>query len=177
MDDEKETSELKKLMEIILNEEEATINAIPLAVKSLRIVDWKIYKEGKISYYQIIRAGGKSNMYLFFTQMLTSFDREDLYKLIKSKYRSTRPVEDLDLLLWDDLKTTFEPHIEDVVWRKQQGYKVLEWKLYDSCGLHSLRMQSMQVFILVEKTYPLTPSTLLMMLEKKLKIDYQSKKA
>ncbi|GJT83256.1 reverse transcriptase domain-containing protein [Tanacetum coccineum] len=49
--------------------------------------------------------------------------------------QSTRPVEDLDLILWGDLKTMFEPHVEDKVWRNQQEYKVLDWKLYDSCGL------------------------------------------
>nr|GEU98612.1 hypothetical protein [Tanacetum cinerariifolium] len=104
--DDKETTELKKLMEIIPNEEDVAIDAIPLAVN----------------------------------QMLTSFDREDLedlYKLIKAKYGSTKPVEDLDLLLWGDLKTMFEPHVEDVVWRKQQGYKVLVRKLYDSSEVHS----------------------------------------
>ncbi|GJY59490.1 hypothetical protein Tco_0459382 [Tanacetum coccineum] len=42
-------------------------------------------------------------------------DLEDLYKLVKAKYESTRPVEDLDLLLWGDLKTMFEPHIKDEV--------------------------------------------------------------
>nr|GEW95103.1 hypothetical protein [Tanacetum cinerariifolium] len=36
--DDKETTELKQLMEIILDEEEVAINAIPLAVKSPRIV-------------------------------------------------------------------------------------------------------------------------------------------
>nr|GEV83638.1 putative ribonuclease H-like domain-containing protein [Tanacetum cinerariifolium] len=58
--DDKETSELKQLMEIIREKEEVAIDAIALAVKSLRIVNWKIYKEGKKSYYQIIRADGKS---------------------------------------------------------------------------------------------------------------------
>nr|GEY91160.1 hypothetical protein [Tanacetum cinerariifolium] len=33
------------------DEEEVAIDAIPLAVKSPRIVDWKIHKEGKKSYY------------------------------------------------------------------------------------------------------------------------------
>nr|GEU33177.1 hypothetical protein [Tanacetum cinerariifolium] len=102
---------------------------------------------------------------------------EDLYKLLKAKFKSTRPVEDLDLLLWDDLKTMFEPRVEDKVWKLQQGYKVLNWKLYDFCGVHSLIMQSMQVYMLVEKTYPLTPPTLSMMLEKKLQIDYPSEMA
>ncbi|GJR69637.1 hypothetical protein Tco_0015702 [Tanacetum coccineum] len=49
VDDEKETAELKQCMEIIPDEEEVTIDAIPLDVKSPRIVDWKIHKEGKKS--------------------------------------------------------------------------------------------------------------------------------
>ncbi|GJV06380.1 putative reverse transcriptase domain-containing protein [Tanacetum coccineum] len=52
-----------------------------------------------------------------------------------------KTVESMDYLLWNDLKTMFEPHVEDAIWRNQQGYKVLEWKLYDSCGVHSLMMQ------------------------------------
>ncbi|GKD91124.1 hypothetical protein Tco_1366631 [Tanacetum coccineum] len=86
--------------------------------KSLSIVDWKIHKEGKKSYYQIIRADGSSKMYLVFSHMLKSFDKDDLetlYKLVKAKYRSTRPVEDLDFVLYGDLKTMFEPHVEDNV--------------------------------------------------------------
>ncbi|GKF32469.1 hypothetical protein Tco_0102267, partial [Tanacetum coccineum] len=180
VEDDKEKAEIKKLMEIIPDEEEVAIDAIHLAVKSPSIVGWKIYKEGRKSYYQIIRADGKSQMYMFISQMLKSFEREDLedlYKLVKGKYESTKPVEDLDLLLWGDLKTMFEPHIEDAVWRNQQAYKVLDWKLYDSCGVHSLRMQHMQIYMLVEKKYPLAPLTLSMMLKKKLNIDYESKMA
>ncbi|GJU90805.1 hypothetical protein Tco_1303228 [Tanacetum coccineum] len=74
-------------------------------------------------------------------------DLEDLYKLVKAKYESTRPVEDLDLILWGDLKTMFEPHVED------------------------------KIYMLVEKKYPLAPLTLSMMLEKKLMIDYESEMA
>nr|GEU92179.1 hypothetical protein [Tanacetum cinerariifolium] len=82
VDDEKETTELKKLMEIITNEEEVEIDAISLAVKPLKIVDWKIHKEGKKRNYQIIRANGNSKMYMVFNQMLKEFDREDLYDLV-----------------------------------------------------------------------------------------------
>ncbi|GJZ56757.1 hypothetical protein Tco_0612251 [Tanacetum coccineum] len=123
VEDDKETAELKQLMKIIPDEEEVAIDVIPLAVKSPSIVGWKIYKEGRKSYYQIMRADGKSQMYMFFSQMLKSFDREDLedlYKLVKAKYKSTRPI-----------------------------------------------------YMLVEKKYPLAPLTLLMMLEKKLNIDYE----
>nr|GEX54143.1 putative reverse transcriptase domain-containing protein [Tanacetum cinerariifolium] len=137
-------------MEIIPDKEEVEIDAFPLAIKSPRIIDWKIYKEGKKNYYQIIRADRKTQMYMVFSKMLESFDREDLvalYNLVKAKFKSTRPMEDLDLLLWGDLKTMFEPHVED------------------------------ETYMLVDKTYPLTPPTLTMMLEKKLQIDYQSKMA
>nr|GEW59700.1 hypothetical protein [Tanacetum cinerariifolium] len=131
--------------------------------------------KGNKSYYQIIRADGKSKMYMVFNRMLKEFDREDLedlYNLVKAKYGSTRPVEDLDLLLWGDLKTMFEPHVEDQVWKKQHGYRVLECKLYDSCRVHSLRMQSVHIYMLVEKKYPLTAPTLTDMLNKKPQADY-----
>nr|GEU77340.1 hypothetical protein [Tanacetum cinerariifolium] len=99
-------------------------------------------------------------------------DLETLWKFVKAKYGSTRPVEDLSLLLWGDLKTMFEPHVEDQVWKKQQGYKVLEWKLCDSCGVHSLRMKSVHIYMLVENKYPLTAPTLIDMLNKKLHADH-----
>ncbi|GKA90246.1 hypothetical protein Tco_0812116 [Tanacetum coccineum] len=81
VDDEKEIAELKQLIEVIPNEEEVTINAIPLATKPPTIVDWKIHKEGKKSYYQIVRADGKSQMYRIFRQILKSFSREDFEDL------------------------------------------------------------------------------------------------
>nr|GEU80344.1 retrovirus-related Pol polyprotein from transposon TNT 1-94 [Tanacetum cinerariifolium] len=78
VEDDKETTKLKQLMKIIPDEEDVAIDAIPLAVKPPGIVDWKIYKEEMKSYYQIIRADGKSKMYMLFSQMLQSFDKEDL---------------------------------------------------------------------------------------------------
>ncbi|GJZ07051.1 hypothetical protein Tco_0540844 [Tanacetum coccineum] len=116
-DESRKQLRIKVLMEIVPDEEEIAIDAIPLAVKPPRIIDWKIHRKGKKSYYQIVRADGKSQMYLVFSHMLKSFDREDLkdlYKLVKARYGSTRPVEDLDLVLWNDLKNMFEPHVEDV---------------------------------------------------------------
>ncbi|GJS74908.1 hypothetical protein Tco_0724789 [Tanacetum coccineum] len=160
VDEDKETAELQSLIEVIPDEKEVVIDVVPLATKPSTIVDWKIHKEGKKSYYQIIRADGKSQMYRVFSQMLKSFSREDLYKLVKAKYESTRPVEDLDLILYGDLKTMFEPYVKDQVWKNQDDYNVLDWMLYDSCGVHSLRMQHVYIHMLVENKYPLTPSTI-----------------
>ncbi|GKC10428.1 hypothetical protein Tco_1007210 [Tanacetum coccineum] len=180
VDEDREIAELQSLIKVIPDEEEVAIDVVPLATKPPSIVDWKIHKEGKKSYYQIIRADGKSQMYRIFSQMLKSFSREDLedlYKLVKAKYGSTRPVEDLDVILYGDLKTMFEPHVEDQVWKNQDDYKVLDWKLYDSCGVHSLRMQHVYIHMLVEKRYPLKPSTITDMLNKKLQVDYLNEMA
>ncbi|GJW44296.1 hypothetical protein Tco_0073095 [Tanacetum coccineum] len=57
VDDDKETRELKQCMKIISDDgDDVTIEATPLSTKSPTIVDYKIYKEGKKSYFQIIRA-------------------------------------------------------------------------------------------------------------------------
>ncbi|GJZ42439.1 hypothetical protein Tco_0589325 [Tanacetum coccineum] len=66
VEEDKETAELQSLMKVIPDEEEVAVAAIPLATKPLSIVDWKILKEGKISYNQIIRADGSSkSLYVF----------------------------------------------------------------------------------------------------------------
>ncbi|GJY44206.1 hypothetical protein Tco_0432419 [Tanacetum coccineum] len=102
VDEDKNTAKLQSLMKVISDKEEVTIDVVPLATKPPTIVDWKIHKEGKKSYYQIVRADGKSQMYRVFSLMLKIFsseDLEDLYKLVKAKYGSTRPIKDMDLLL------------------------------------------------------------------------------
>ncbi|GKA85219.1 putative ribonuclease H-like domain-containing protein [Tanacetum coccineum] len=74
VDEDKETAELQSLMQVIPDEEEVAIDAVPLDTKPLTIVDWKFHKEGKNNYYQIIRADESSKMYKVFSQMLKSFD-------------------------------------------------------------------------------------------------------
>ncbi|GJW24122.1 hypothetical protein Tco_0037933 [Tanacetum coccineum] len=63
MEDDKEIAELQSTIEVIPDEEEVEVDAIPLATNPPSIVDWNIIKEGKISYYQIIRADGNSKRY------------------------------------------------------------------------------------------------------------------
>ncbi|GJZ05348.1 hypothetical protein Tco_0538623 [Tanacetum coccineum] len=53
-------------------------------------------------------------------------------KLVKAKHGNTRPEEGYERVLWGDLKTMFEHHVEDLIWRKLQGKKVLLWRLSDS---------------------------------------------
>nr|GEW93554.1 hypothetical protein [Tanacetum cinerariifolium] len=54
-----DSAELKNCLEIVLeDEDDVTVNATPLYLKSLTIIDYKIHKEGKKNYFKIIRADG-----------------------------------------------------------------------------------------------------------------------
>ncbi|GKC20209.1 hypothetical protein Tco_1022359 [Tanacetum coccineum] len=102
LEEDKETTELQRLIEVVPDIKEVAIDAIPLATKPSNIVDYKINKEGKKTYYQIIKANGSSKMYLVFSHMLKSFDREDLetlWKLVKAKHGSTRLEEGYERVL------------------------------------------------------------------------------
>ncbi|GJY79302.1 hypothetical protein Tco_0485103 [Tanacetum coccineum] len=132
--EDKESEELKQCLEIILDDgDDVTIDATPLSTKSPTIVDYKIYKEGKKGYFQIIKADGNSQMYLTFGKMLKNFNREDLevlWSIFKARFKKTGPVNYMDNFLLLNLKTMFEHHVEDIVWKNQQGLvKVMNLKL------------------------------------------------
>nr|GEW53051.1 hypothetical protein [Tanacetum cinerariifolium] len=58
---ENESAKLKRCLEIIPGDnDDVTIEATPLSSKSPTIVDYKIYKEGKKSFFKIIRADDKA---------------------------------------------------------------------------------------------------------------------
>ncbi|GJS73656.1 hypothetical protein Tco_0706497 [Tanacetum coccineum] len=144
-------ADMKKHMEIVPNNKVA-INAIPLATKPPIIVDWKIIKEGKMGYFQIIKDDGSSRRYSSTIKMLQNIDREDLetlWKLVKAKHGNTRPEEAYEIVLWGDLKVMFEPDVESKVWRNLQGHKVTVWKLFSSSGVHFVRFQNLHIFMLL----------------------------
>nr|GEU51225.1 hypothetical protein [Tanacetum cinerariifolium] len=59
--DENEYVELKRCLQLSLdNRDDVTIDATPLSSKSPTIVDYKIEKEGRKSFLQIIKADGNS---------------------------------------------------------------------------------------------------------------------
>nr|GEZ28602.1 hypothetical protein [Tanacetum cinerariifolium] len=96
VEDDKESEELMGCLKIILDDgDDVTIDTTPLSNKT-QIIDYKIYKEGKKSDFQNFRAYGNSQMYLTF-------------------------MDDMDSFLSHNLKTMFEHHVKDIVWRNQQG--------------------------------------------------------
>ncbi|GKB19864.1 hypothetical protein Tco_0853787 [Tanacetum coccineum] len=99
----------------IVQDDEVAIDAIPLVTKPPVIVEWKIIKEGKMGYFQLIRADRSSKRYSSMIQMLQNIDRGDLetlWKLVKAKHKNIKPEEAYERVLWGDLKVIFEPDVE-----------------------------------------------------------------
>ncbi|GJR67798.1 hypothetical protein Tco_0013863 [Tanacetum coccineum] len=129
----------------IVQDDEVSIDAIPLSTKPPMIVEYKIDKEGKMGYFKLIRADGSSKRYSSMIQMLQGIDREDLetlWKLVKAKHGLRRQEEDYERVLWGDLKVMFELDVESEVWRNLQRYNVTVWKLFSSSGVHFLQLLS-----------------------------------
>ncbi|GKD43752.1 hypothetical protein Tco_1268397, partial [Tanacetum coccineum] len=79
-DNDQEEAEMKTHIEIV-KDDEVAIDAIPLATKPPVIVKYKIFKEGKFVYFQLIRADGSLKRYLSMIKMLQNINREDLETL------------------------------------------------------------------------------------------------
>ncbi|GKA50736.1 hypothetical protein Tco_0743809 [Tanacetum coccineum] len=157
--------------------EEESLDVESLATK-YPIVDWEtqILANDKY-YYQIKRADGSVKHYKIFSAMLYDFDRQDvleLYRLVKDRFQTASP-EGYDLLLWGDLKTLIEPNEEDEIWRNQQDWNLINWKLHNFCRVHVLLMDTgLVIHMMVEKKYPLSQDTLSKMLSRRLEVDHQS---
>ncbi|GKB91646.1 hypothetical protein Tco_0963918 [Tanacetum coccineum] len=139
IEDDVEKEELKVYLDLVPREEFAM--EIKYLATKYPIVDWKTHVlTENFMYYQIFRANRSSKNYKIFSKMLDDFDRQDvldLHRLVKARYMTSSP-EGYDLMLWGDLKILFEPDEEDEVWRNQHEYKLISWRLFDSCGIHIL---------------------------------------
>nr|GEZ50367.1 hypothetical protein [Tanacetum cinerariifolium] len=146
---EQETEELKKCLQIVPEDDDDVYeNTTPLALKIL-IVDYKIHTERNKPYFKIIRADGNHKLFMSFSTMMKNFDREDLesfWKIVRERFEKTEPNNFTDDYLVNTLKIMFEkPNVEA------------------------------NIFLLVEKMYPLTYFTLEQMVnDVRLEVNYES---
>nr|GEZ14694.1 hypothetical protein [Tanacetum cinerariifolium] len=85
-----DTAKVNRFLEKVLkDDDDVVIEATPLSYKSPITFDSKIYIEGKKSYFKIIR----------------------------ERFKKTKPVDDMENLLLQTLKTMFEPHVEGIIWK------------------------------------------------------------
>ncbi|GJS54335.1 hypothetical protein Tco_0627697 [Tanacetum coccineum] len=139
------------------------------------IINWEIYIEGTRKYWKIIRVGNHTKVHHFFDDMLKAFDRDDLvmlWSLVKEKFNSIEPTYDKEREIWVQLKRLFEPDTDDELWKLQKHIHDLAWKIYDSYGVHHMTTEKgIDIYMLVEKEYPLPRGTLTLMLVAKLMVE------
>nr|GEY73359.1 hypothetical protein [Tanacetum cinerariifolium] len=109
-------------------------------------------------------------------------DREDLNQLwaLVKEYLSIRPAtSEKEMKLWVELKRLYEPDPEDQLWTLTQNFMhaPVEWKLYDLSGVHHVTTKDKEIFMLVEKDYPLRKGLALVMISYKLQVENYSQMA
>ncbi|GJU86584.1 hypothetical protein Tco_1294130 [Tanacetum coccineum] len=94
-------------------------------------------------------------------------------KLVKERFE-TASAEGYEKLLWGDLITLFEPSEEDEIWKAQQDYTLISWRLFDSYGIHLLLIDTrITIHMLVERKYTLTQEMLSRMLSRRLEVNLE----
>nr|GEV21066.1 hypothetical protein [Tanacetum cinerariifolium] len=84
-------------------------------------------------------------------------DLNQLWALVK-EYLSIRPAtSEKEIELWVELKRMYEPDPENQLWTLTRNFihAPVEWKLYDLSGVHHVTAKDKEIFMLVEKDYPL----------------------
>ncbi|GJV68957.1 putative ribonuclease H-like domain-containing protein [Tanacetum coccineum] len=99
---------------------------------------WKLSQLKKLKFEEIkeeyliiiMRANRADTVYISFGAIVKDFIREDLiglYRLVMQKYRTNRPEDAYDRVLWSDLRTMFDPpHNEDAIWSLPHQQKRLK---------------------------------------------------
>nr|GEW48011.1 hypothetical protein [Tanacetum cinerariifolium] len=120
--------------------------------------------------------------HLIIDYMLKQFDREDLnqlWTLVKETLSIRQASSDKEKELWVKLKRMFEPDFEDQLWTHTQAlmHNPVEWKLYDTCGVHHVFTRDQEIFMLVKRDYPIRRGLAIVMISNKLRVENYSQMA
>nr|GEW63502.1 hypothetical protein [Tanacetum cinerariifolium] len=125
--------------------------------EALKDADWVIAIQDELDQFARLKVwrlvpkpegGGSSASYQFFTDLLKHLDRDDLNQL------------------WSLVKETLS-----------KRPATTEWKLYDKCRVHQLTSKDKDIFMLMEKDYPLRKGLALVMICYKLQVKNYSQMA
>nr|GEU68279.1 hypothetical protein [Tanacetum cinerariifolium] len=99
--------------------------------------------------------------------------------LVRETLSIRQATSDNEKELWLKLKRLYEPDVEDQLWTHTQAlmHDPVEWRLYDTCGVHHVLSKDQEIFMLVEKQYPLRKGLAIMMISNKLQVENYSKMA
>ncbi|GJU11596.1 hypothetical protein Tco_1133992 [Tanacetum coccineum] len=91
------------------------------------------------------------------------------YMIVMNRYGMNRPEDELEKVLWEYLKNMFEePLSTNLIWSLLGQQRITSWRYYDTCRVHCLNLELMDIYMLIERKYPLTAEVCKAMLDKKL---------
>nr|GEV12084.1 hypothetical protein [Tanacetum cinerariifolium] len=144
--------------------------------RAIRIAQSKALSPAADEPISLLRDDKQGEAFLteqFFVDMLKQFHREDLHQLwtlVKETLSIKQAIKDKEKELWVELKRLFEPDFEDHIWTHNHAlmHDPLKWKLYDTCGVHHVFSKDQEIFMLVEKDYPLRKGLATVMISNRL---------
>ncbi|GJX31336.1 putative reverse transcriptase domain-containing protein [Tanacetum coccineum] len=170
-DDSEDSDEVGEQEEFVTGKR-IQINHVPVAMKTPSIATYTIIKQGEKGAYQIVRDDGTDIVYINFGAMLKAISRDDLtelYRIVMNRYGMDGPEDELEKVFWKYLKNMFEePLSTDPIWSELGQQRIISWRYYDACRVHCLNLESMDIYMLIERTYPLSAEMCKAMLDKKL---------
>nr|GEV45109.1 hypothetical protein [Tanacetum cinerariifolium] len=108
----KEDEDLKKQLEVVVDEDDDV---------KVPVVNYEIVMINNKPRYKIIRADDTHQLYTSFITLLKNFNREDLedlWKIVKARFSTSKPTNFSDDYLLSTLKTMFEKTDgQDALWR------------------------------------------------------------
>ncbi|GJT06468.1 hypothetical protein Tco_0840930 [Tanacetum coccineum] len=130
----------------------------------------------QISQYSMViifvREDGTDIVYINFGAMMKSISRDDLtelYRIVMNTYGMAGPEDKLEKGFWKCLRIMFEePLSTDSIWSEIGQQKIISWRYYDTCRVHCLNLESMDVYMLSDRKYPLSAEVCQTMLKMKL---------
>ncbi|GKE33776.1 hypothetical protein Tco_1453098, partial [Tanacetum coccineum] len=132
---------------------------VPIAVKPPNIANYKIIKQVRKGVCQIVRENGTDKVYISFRPMLKDISRDDLtelYRIVMQRYRMNEPDDEYEKVFWANLKTMFDaPLSTDAIWSLPGQRKIINWVYYDVSRVHCLNLDSTEIYMLTERSYPL----------------------
>ncbi|GKA92670.1 hypothetical protein Tco_0814595 [Tanacetum coccineum] len=139
-------------------------------------------EQERIDFEKALEVRNITEAYQVFEYMLKGFDREDpvtLWSLVKERFRSAEPTEDMEKALWVEMKRLFEPDKDDVLWKLQKYmHDPLTWRLYDTCRVHHVSStRGLDIYMLTENDYPLSTAVIGLMLSRRLQAEEESQMA
>ena len=123
--------------------------------------------------WKLIRVGGECELYRDFEDLVRSCNRYDidaLWDLVKKRNLKEEPLNEKEMELWVCLQRLYNPDINERHWKILADSKSLIWKHYNSCNVHHVATQDgSDIFMFVERDYPLKAGALEAMIEAKLR--------